>query len=106
MKTEPCAVSLAAEVQELEGVVVAAKLLVDLLRYQQWGEVGDVERIPRATSALLALLACRMKQTARVLRGDASPETILAQHNEGVGDEEEGVVLAIEPEKQRARRRR
>jgi hypothetical protein len=100
------AVSLAAEVQELENVVVAAQLLVDLLRYQQWGEEGDVERIPRATSALLALLACRMRQTARVLRREASPETITAPFNQALGDEEEEMVLPIEVPKQHSRRRR
>jgi hypothetical protein len=89
------AVSLSAEILELEGVVTAAKLLVDLLRYDQWGEEGDVRRIPRATSAVLAMLECRMKQTARALRGEANPDTILAQHNEAI-NEEEGLLLPVE----------
>jgi hypothetical protein len=96
------AVSLSAEVYELEGVTLAARLLVDLLKNEQWGEEADVRRIPRAASAVLTLLECRMRQVARVLRRTADPESVLADHNEAVSGTDD-VVLAVEPADRRRR---
>jgi hypothetical protein len=99
------AVSLSAEVDELQGVVLAARLLVDLLRYEQWGDERDVRRIPRAVSAILTLLECRMHQMGRVLRRAAGPDTLLADHNQAL-NADDGLVLAVDEPRGRGRARR
>jgi len=98
------AVSLDAEVNELEGVVTAVGLLVDLLAHDQWGHMDDVRRIPRAASAVLALLGSRMRLLARVLRREEDAAALVAPFNVSE-DSEEGVVLPLAPSK-RARRGR
>ena len=74
-------VSLSAEIVETIGVVEGARMLVDLVRANA-PTAHDTAVAPHAASAILALLALRLRALGRVVRGEADITTILAPHNE------------------------
>lgn len=86
-------VGLALELGELGHVIEAARLVIDLLRYQGWHDDHDAEEAPRAASATLALVGRRLRDICRVIRGSQDVSTIHARHNDAEPDDGDDIYL-------------
>jgi hypothetical protein len=95
-------VSISFELDEVEAAVQAARLAVDLLRFDAAVTEEDAEGVPCAVSGVLALVGCRLRDVSRVIRGSAPPRSIVAPHNlvdrNGTGEPED-LVLSLDDDR-------
>ncbi len=77
----PKSVSVGYELQTLEHAVEGALVLVELQRVSGLEEGED---IGRSVSPVLALVACRVRDLGRVVRGSMPADQFLAPHNDAL----------------------
>lgn len=74
--------SLAWELIELQAAVEAARILIDGIRHQQFGNDHDMKAAPHAASAVLALVGLRLREVWRAVQGTKNAaESVWAAHN-------------------------
>ncbi|MCL2724815.1 MAG: hypothetical protein FWD69_10310 [Polyangiaceae bacterium] len=86
------AIAVAHEMEELQRAVEAADMLLDVYRWKNFPTEAQHGKAPTAIGAVLTLVHLRLAQICHVLRDEADPETIGANHNEA-NTLEAGVVL-------------
>jgi hypothetical protein len=80
-------VDLGAELAEIRGAVEGARDLVDALVYGASPDADSARRTPRRVSAILNLLAERVRAVERACNGSVDPADVAAQFNEPLGRE-------------------
>lgn len=79
-------VDLGAELAEIRGVVEGARDLVDALVYEASTDADTARRTPRRVSAILNLLAERVRAVERACNGSVDPAHVAARFNEPLGE--------------------
>jgi hypothetical protein len=75
-------ISVSHELTESALALAGARLLIELTVNEDTGSEHDARTAPRAASAILSLVGCRLSDLCRAMRGDLDPATLAAQHNE------------------------
>ncbi len=79
-------VSVRHELREMSEALEAARLLCDCLRTRSLPERDDALQAHQSVSAIVAMVASRMRQLAKVIGGEADAATIIGPHNEATAD--------------------
>jgi hypothetical protein len=90
------ALRLTYELEAIEGATMAAWLLAEALRTEQFGEESHLELAPKALAGVLALISARLHLLRSALVGDRPPMDIWAPHNAAdEGEDEPGKDLLV-----------
>lgn len=73
--------SLQHELYVIESAVDGARILVELVAYDQAATEHDHRAAPVAAAAVLTLVELRVRELGRVLRGEVKPGSLRAAHN-------------------------
>jgi hypothetical protein len=88
--------SLHSELYTIEHATRAAALLLDTIENNS-GEDAYARDVARSTEAVLTLVALRLRDLGRVLRGESPAESIRAPHNAVLVDEQAEHDVVIGP---------
>jgi hypothetical protein len=88
--SSPKALSLAFEVDELERAIDGARVLLDEYRLGSITDAADEEHVPRHVSAILGIVAARMRLVRSAVRGGLNPKLVWSPFNAQPGPPQAG----------------
>ena len=74
-------VSLAWELEEIRHAIGGARVLCDLVAHGRADSDRDLEAAPRSASAILSVVACRLRLLRLAATGELDPDLVRAPHN-------------------------
>lgn len=89
-------VALSYELSEISDAIEAARLLGDAVCTHQLGTEHDRRTAPRALTAVLNLVGARLKDVARIVRGDLDPAAIYSHFNRTESNAADDIVLHVD----------